>query len=102
MPNFAEWLEQEVGAAKNTVEKPTHDEFEESRLPKKIATSYRAMYVHNMHLRIRSAKEKKIISDNGVATIMLQRRRGRSSDTSDEVLKAKYVTWIEEILDLDY
>ena len=102
VPNFAEWLEQEVGAAKNTIEKPTHDKFKESRLPEKIAISYRAMYVHGMHLRIQSAEEEKITSNSRVAAAMLRRHKGQSGDTSGEVQKAKYVGWIEEILELDY
>jgi hypothetical protein len=53
------------------VEKPTQEELEESTLPEKVATSYRAMYAHGMHLRIRSAEEEKVTCDSGVAAAVL-------------------------------
>jgi hypothetical protein len=67
LPNFAEWLQEKVGKAANTTNKPSEDEFEESRLPEKVGTTYRAMYVHGMHLRVKSAEDKKVTCDSGVA-----------------------------------
>jgi hypothetical protein len=102
VPKFVEWLHLEVGTAANTIEKPTAEELEESRLPEKVATSYRAIYVHGMHLRVRSAKAKKVTCDSGVASTVLRKSKGQSGDISGQIQKAEYVGWIEEILELDY
>ena len=52
LPKFAEWLQEEVGKAMQTDDKPTNDVFQASKLPERMATGYRAMYAHGMHLRI--------------------------------------------------
>jgi hypothetical protein len=102
VPGFAKWLEHEVGAAANSVDKPSQEEIEESRLPEKMGTTYRAMYAHGMHLRIRSAEEEKVTYDSGVAAAVLRRSRGRAGARSGEVEKTEYVGWIEEIMELNY
>jgi hypothetical protein len=101
LPKFAEWLHQEVEAAMHTLDKPTDDEFEESRLPEKVATAYQAMYVHGMHLRIRSAKEEKVTTDSGIAATVWRRNRGREVNRSEHLETAEYVGCIEEILELN-
>jgi hypothetical protein len=68
VPEFIEWLEEEVSTAANSSEKPSNEEFEESRLPEQIGIAYRAMYAHGMHLRVRSAEEEKVTFDSGVAS----------------------------------
>ena len=67
-----------VGAAKNTVDKPTDDEFEESKLPEKVATAFRAMYAHGMHLRIKSVEDDKQTYESGVAAFVWWQNRGRA------------------------
>ena len=52
LPKFAEWLQEEVGKAMQTDDKPTNDVFQASKLPERMAIGYRAMYTHGMHLRI--------------------------------------------------
>ena len=104
LPEFAEWLKEEVGKAYNSRfdDKPTEDVYESSRLPEMMATGYRAMYAHGMHLRIREAEAKKITCDSGVAAAVWERRRSRNVDSLDEVFTAEYVGWVEEIIELNY
>ena len=52
LPEFTEWLKEEVEKANNSDEKPTVDVYESSRLLERMATGYRTMYAHGMHLRI--------------------------------------------------
>jgi hypothetical protein len=75
----------------NSVDKPSQEEVEESKLPEKMGTAYRVMYVHGMHMRIRSAEEEKVTCDSGVATAVLRRSKGRASERSGEVEKMEYV-----------
>jgi hypothetical protein len=91
-----------VGEAANSVDKPNQEEFEESKLPERMGTAYRAMYAHGMHLRIRSTEEEKVTCDSGVAAVVLRRRRGRVGERTGEVEKMEYVGWIEETLELKY
>ena len=102
LPKFPEWLQQEVGAAADSVVKPSAEEVEESRLPENVAIAYRAMYAHGMHLRIRTAEEEKVTCDSAVAAAVLRRNRGRSSGRGGQLQKQKYVGWVEEIMELDY
>ena len=103
LPDFAEWLKEEVGNAyNNSDEKPSVDVYESSRLPEVIATGYRAMYAHGMHLRIQGAEVEKVTCDSGVAAAVLERRRSRNAETVDDVISAEYVGWIQEILELNY
>ena len=102
VPKFQDWLLQGIEAATNSEEKPSAEEVQESRLPETVATSYRAMYAHGMHLRIRTAEEEKVTCDSAVAAAVLRRNRGRSSDRGGQVQKTEYVGWIEEIVELDY
>ena len=102
LPEFAEWLKDEVEKANNSDEKPTRDVYESSRLPERLATGYRAMYAHGMHLRIRGAEEDKVTCDSGVAAAVWERRRNRNVECGDEVVTAEYVGWVEEIIELDY
>jgi hypothetical protein len=102
VPKFAEWLQEEVATAANSTEKPIYDEFKESKLPEHVATSYRAMCAHGMHLRIKSAEDDKVTCDNGVAAAILRRNRGRRVSRPWELESREFVGWIEEILELDY
>ena len=102
LPEFALWLEEEVGKAAQTNDKPTEDVINGSRLPERMATGYRAMYAHGMHLRIREAEQDKVTSDSGVAAAVSERRRRRDNEVVDEIDTAEYVGWIEEILELNY
>ena len=102
LSEFAEWLKVEVEKANNSVEKPILDVYQSSKLPEPIATGYRAMYAHRMHLRIRGAEEEKITCDSGVAAVVWERRRSRNVEVGDKLLTAEYVGWVEEIIELNY
>jgi hypothetical protein len=102
IPKFALWLEDEVAKAANSADKPSDEEVEESRLPEKVGTAYRAMYVHGMHFKIRSAEEEKVTCDSGVASAMWRRIQGRAINRAEQFETAEYVGWIEEILELNY
>jgi hypothetical protein len=95
-------LDEEVGAATRGLEKPTTDEIEESKLPEKIGTSYRAMYAHGMHFRIKFAEDDKVTTESGVSAVVWRRNRARAQNRGGHLESAKYVDWIEEILELDY
>ena len=102
LPEFVDWLKEEVGKAYMSDDKPTVDVYESSRLPEIMATAYRAMYAHGMHLRIRGAEEDKVTCDSGVAAAVWERRRSRNIEVGDEVCTAEYVGWVEEIIELNY
>ena len=76
--------------------------YEASRLPGKVAIGYRAMYIHSMHVRIREVEEDKVTCNSGVAVAVWERRRSREGNSRDELDTAKYVGWVEEILELNY
>ena len=102
LPEFADWLREEVGKAYNLDDKPTVDVYEGSRLPNVMATGYRAMYAHGMHLRIRGAEVEKVTCDSGVAAAIYERRRSRDAESMDDVFTNEYVGWVEEIIELNY
>ena len=102
LPEFAEWLQEEVGKAMQTDDKLTNDVFQGSRLPKKMATGYRVMYTHGMHLRIREVEQDKVTCNSGIATAISERKRSQDSQVVDEIDTAKYVGWVVEILKLNY
>jgi hypothetical protein len=83
-------------------DKPIEDVYEASRLLERVATGYRAMYVHGMHLRIRDAEEDKLTCKSRVAAAVWECKRSRDSDTVDNVDSVEYVGWVEEILELNY
>jgi len=58
----------EVMKASKELEKPSIDVIEDSKLLKKYATSYKAMYTHRINLHIQSVEE-----DKELATIELLR-----------------------------
>lgn len=86
----------------STLDKPTKDEFEESRLLEKVATAYRAMYAHGMHLQIKSVEEEKVTIDSRVVATMWHRNRGKAVNKVGHLETVNYIGWIEEILELDY
>ena len=86
----------------NNTEKPTHDEFEESKLPEKVAIAYPVMYAHGMYSRIKLAEDDKVPCDSGVVAIIWRRNRGRRVDRAWELENREFVRWIKEILKLDY
>ena len=102
LPEIADWLKEEVGKAYMSNDKPTLDVYNSSRLPEIMATGYRAMYAHGMHLRIRGAEEDKVTCDSGVAAAIWERSRSRNIEYEDEVFTAEYVGWVEEIIELNY
>ena len=102
LPDFAEWLQEEVGKAMQTDDKPTEDVFQASKLPERMATGYRTMYAHGMHLRIREAEQDKVTCDSGITATVSERRRSRASEEVDEIDTSEYVGWVEEILELNY
>jgi hypothetical protein len=102
IPKFAEWLQEEVEAAANSTEKPLANEFEESKPPEQVATSYRAMYAHGMYFRIKSAEDDKVTCDSGVAAAIWRRNRGHRVNRPWELESREFVGWIEEILEVDY
>ena len=102
LPEFAEWLKDEVEKANNSNEKPSLDVYNASRLPKTMAIGYRAMYAHGMHLRIRGAEEDKVTRDSGVAAAVWERRRSRNIECEDDLFTSEYVGWVEEIIELNY
>jgi hypothetical protein len=81
---------------------PTLDVIEASKLPYTVATRYRAMYVHGMHLRMRPAKLSKTTCDSRVACAVWRRSRSSEAREAGQVEGMEYVDWIEEILKLDY
>ena len=85
-----------------TDDKLTNDVFQGSRLPKKMATGYRVMYTHGMHLRIREVEQDKVTCNSGIATAISERKRSQDSQVVDEIDTAKYVGWVVEILKLNY
>jgi hypothetical protein len=93
---------EEVAEAMQSNDKPTEDVYEAFHLPERVATGYRAMYVHGMHLRIRDAEIDKVTCESRVAAAVWKRKRSRDSDTMDDVDSAEYVGWGEEILELNY
>ena len=102
LPEFFEWLNEEVGKAYNSDDKPVVDVYESSRLPEVMAIGYRAMYAHGMHLRIRGVEADKVTCDSGVAAAIWEQRRSRNVDLVDEVVTTEYVGWVEEIIELNY
>lgn len=86
----------------NNTEKPTHDEFEESKLPEKVAIAYPVMYAHGMYSRIKLAEDDKVPCHSGVVAIIWRRNRGRRVDRAWELENREFVRWIKEILKLDY
>jgi hypothetical protein len=102
LPEFVEWLKEEVGKANDSDDKPTLDVYKSPYLLERMATGYRAMYAHGMHLRIRGVEEDKVTCDSGVATVVWERRRSQNVECGDKLLTAKYVGWVEEIIELNY
>jgi hypothetical protein len=102
LQNFADWLRHEISEAAKSSDKPSAEEIQESRLPERVGTAYRAMYAHGMHLRIKSAEEEKVTCDSGVASAVQRQSRARALNISEQFQTAEYVGWIEEILELDY
>jgi hypothetical protein len=69
------------------------------RLPKKKATSFRSMWAHGMHIRIRTVEVNNVTRDCGVAaTFERQDPEGEFGD----VVNIEYIGTVEEILELDY
>lgn len=102
LPNFAEWLKQEVQGRRSEPRRLSVDVQEALKLPEIIATAYRAMYAHGMHLRVQSAEEEKVTSDSGVAASVLCMNNGRLSNNEGKWQTVEYVGWIQEIIELDY
>ena len=85
----------------NAESRPTKDIFEASRVPKSMATGYRAMYAKGMHIRVHDAEDDKLTSDSGVAASVW--RRQREPELGRTFLSGKwYVGWVEEIIELNY
>jgi hypothetical protein len=80
-----------MSAATNSANRLPKDEFEESRLPERVGTTYQAMYVHGMHFRVRSTEEEKITCDNGVASAVWRCNRGRTGNRAGRLESAEYV-----------
>jgi hypothetical protein len=78
------------------------DVIQASKLLETMATSYRTMYAHGMHLRMRSAELSKNTCDSRVACAVWKRRRSSELREVGELEGMEYVGWIEDILELDY
>jgi hypothetical protein len=102
LPEFVDWLKEEVGRVMDSDDKPIEDVFQGSRLLERVAIGYRAMYAHGMHLRIREAEEDKVTHDSGIAAAVSEHIRSRDMDSEDEVDTFEHVGWVEEILELNY
>jgi hypothetical protein len=76
--------------------------YEASRLPEEVATGYRAMYAHGIHLRIRETKRDKVTSDSGVAAAVSTHSRSRNVNYTEDLVTTEFVGWVEEILELNY
>jgi hypothetical protein len=64
---FPEWLQVQVAEAARGPNSPALDVIEAAKLPEIVATGYRAMYVHGMHLRMRYVELSKTTCNSGVA-----------------------------------
>jgi hypothetical protein len=72
-------------------------------MPSRVATAYRAMTAHGMHLRCRTAELAGQTADNGVAATFLQSSLWGMLDSNEDTdTNVEYVGFIEEILELDY
>jgi hypothetical protein len=74
---------------------------ESARLPSAVATAYKSMKVHGIHLRVCSVEYDKNTSDSSVAATFLQPRRGTENEVEPILIPVEYIGWIEEILELD-
>jgi hypothetical protein len=98
-PKFAEWLSREVTLAVNRSERVQIEVQDAARLPERKAMSFRSMWAHGMHIRIRTAEVNNVTSDCGIAaTFERQDPEGEFGD----VVNIEYVGTVEEILELDY
>ena len=83
-------------------EKPMHDQVEASKLPERLAMRYMAMFARGMNFRVHLAKEEKITYNSGIATTLLRACLGRGSENQGHLEPIGYISWIEEILELEY
>jgi hypothetical protein len=92
LPALADWLRHEVSM----------DVKESSKLHEVDATTYRHMYAHGLHLRIKDSEEEKMTCDSVVAAAVWKKRTGREFQDVGEIETKEFVGWIQEILELDY
>jgi hypothetical protein len=102
LPEFADWLTEEVNRAEMSGQEVPEMVKDSAKLPSVEATAFRAMKAHGMHLRIRSAEEDKRTCDSSIAASFLQPLRGTESSDDTVVVPVEYIGWIDEILELNY
>jgi hypothetical protein len=66
------------------------------------ATSYCVMYVFRNHLRVSNEEEHLTTNDNGIAVTFEQECVLGAKDQRPIIAKLEYVSWVEEILELNY
>jgi hypothetical protein len=66
------------------------------------ATTYRAMYTFGNHLRVSSGEKHFTTKNNGIAFMFEQECVLGPNDQCLILVKLEYVSWIEEILELNY
>jgi hypothetical protein len=93
LPQFADWLRNAISIAADTGVEVSKDVKE---------ASYRHMYAHGMHFRIRGAEEEKVTCDSAIASAVWRKKSGREFQNLGETEAKEYVGWIEEILELNY
>jgi hypothetical protein len=77
LPQFADWLRNAISIAADRGEELSQDVLEASKLPKITVITYRHMYVHGMHFRIRGAEEEKVTCDSAIVEAVWRKRFGR-------------------------
>jgi hypothetical protein len=92
----------EVGEIAGGPNEQDTDVMEASKFPEIVATAYRAMYAHGMHLRIKTTEEEKLCCDSALAASVWRRNRAIEGSHSGSLESMEYVGWIKEILELNY
>jgi hypothetical protein len=103
LPKFSIWLESEISTAYSSdPDSVSPLLLASSKLPDLNATSYKSMKTYGMHLRCKSVEEHMSASDSGVAAAFDCVYRVGGNGSGPMVQKEEYLSWIEEILELNY
>ena len=102
LPDFAEWVFEEVRRQEQCGVEVDADVVSMSRGPLELAAAYRSMYAFGNHFRVISAEQSLQTADSGVAATFRQMCRNGIRDGRQVQADVEYVGHIEEILELDY
>ena len=102
IPEFAQWVLEEVRRDQQVGDILDPMVVDTARGPLNVAHAYKSMYAFGNHYRVLSSKQQLKTCDSGIAATFKQVCRNGTRDVNQVNADEEYVGHIEEILELNY